>query len=477
MMSRRRRLLFRPLVDALDDRCLLAGPGLSPAQVAAAYGLGGLTFGGKPATGAGQTIAIVDAYADPNLAAEVAMFDSANNLPAPPSLTIVGQSGTQALPRPSAGWAQEQALDVEWAHALAPGAAIVLVETNSTSIPDLMAGVKTAAAMPGVSVVSMSWGGSEIANVTAYDRVFTAAAITFTAASGDNGPSGGAQWPASSPYVVSVGGTALGLTASGSYQSETAWTGSSGGTSTIETEPTYQQAVESSGWRSTPDVAFDADTGTGVGVYTISPFGGQGTWVAVGGTSLGAPAWAAIVALADQGRAQNNASSLGSFQTLTALYGLPSSAFHVIGGGYNNQTGLGTPNGSALVNGLVAFNMSGATSPPPVTSTPTPTPTAPPISNWPVISLPVLTAPVTTAPVTSSPVTSAPVVTPPVASPPPSSAAPVTSQQQLTPPPAAAPVNVNSLPKKKRGHKHATGHVKRLAHPHPAAHVSPAAKR
>ncbi len=248
-MSRPRSRFFNPRVEALDGRCLLAATGLTPAQVTAAYGLDGLTFGGKPADGSGQTIAIVDAYNDPNIAAELAFFDTSNNLPAPPSLTVVGQSGTSALPRTDAGWAQEEALDVEWAHAIAPGASIVLVETNSFSMPDLMAGVKTAAALPGVSVVSMSWGGSELPNVISYDRLFTTPGITFVAASGDKGATGGAQWPASSGDVVGVGGTSLQVSADGTYQAETAWVGSSGGNSTIETEPAYQtEPIQRSGF-------------------------------------------------------------------------------------------------------------------------------------------------------------------------------------------------------------------------------------
>jgi len=458
-------------VESLDDRCLLASSGLSAAQIATAYRLGGLTLGGQAANGSGQTIAIVDAYNDPNIAAELAMFDSTNNLPAPPSLTVVGEMGTQALPRTDVGWAQEEALDVEWAHAIAPGASIVLVETSSFSIPDLMAGVKTAAAQPGVSVVSMSWGGSESPYVTSYDRLFATAGITFVAASGDNGPSGGAQWPASSSYVVGVGGTTLQVGAGGTYHGETAWAGSSGGDSTIETEPSYQKSVQSSGWRSSPDVAFDADPNTGVEVYSIDPFSGQGSWLAVGGTSLGAPSWAAIVAIVDQGRAQNKAGPLNSLQTLTALYSLPTSDFHVIGGGYNPQTGLGTPNGGSLMNNLVAYDASAVTSTPPVT---TPTPTTPPSPTWPVITLPVSTTPVSTTPVSTTPVSTTPVSTTPVVSLPvvslPVSSPPVTAQQSLTPPPAAPPVSAKTAVKKKTVGKHATGHAKVVDHPKP--HVS-----
>src|SRR4051812_16115780 len=229
-MARPCRRKFRPSVEGMDDRCLLSGTGLTPAQVATAYGLGGLSFGGRAADGSGQTIAIVDAYDDPNIVTELAAFDAAFNLPAPPSLTVVGQTGgTTALPSNDVGWAQEEALDVEWAHAIAPGASIVLVEARSTRLTDLLAAVKTASSWSGVSVVSMSWGGSEGSRSAFNDQVFAATGITFVASSGDEGSAGGAEWPSSSPYVLAVGGTTLQVDAGGAYQGETAWSLSSGG--------------------------------------------------------------------------------------------------------------------------------------------------------------------------------------------------------------------------------------------------------
>ena len=347
-MIRPRRTKFRPIVEGLDDRCLPSVAGLTPAQVATAYGLSGLTFGTRAANGSGQKIAIVDAYNDPNIKTELAVFDSAFNLPRPPSLTVVGQTGyIGASPptMPAGPW--EEALDVESAHAMAPGAWIVLVEANSASVPDLMAAVNVAKRISGVSVIAMSWGASEFSGETAYDSVFTTPGVTFVAGSGDSGSFGGPLWPASSPNVLAVGGTTLQVNTSGNYLGETAWSGSGGGISTIEQEPSYQASVQSTGWRSTPDVAFDADPNTGVPIYS------QGSWITVGGTSLGTAAWAGIIAIVDQGRALANEGTLGSTQTLTALYSLPSSAFHTVGGAYNTQTGLGSPNGAALVNDLV----------------------------------------------------------------------------------------------------------------------------
>jgi subtilase family serine protease len=365
--SRRHKFQFRAAVDRLDQRCLLNASGLSPAQLSTAYGLAGLTFGTPAvvASGAGQTIAVVEFGDDPNIQAELATFDATYNLPAPPSLKVVGQTGTSALPRPSLAGSQEEALDVEWAHALAPGASLVVVEANSSATADLIVAVQTAAALPGVSVVSMSFSGLETTDQTASDRIFTVPGVTFIAASGDDGFFGGAEWPASSPYVVGVGGTSLQVDASGNYLGETPWHGTSAGLSGVEIEPGYQQSVQTSGWRSTPDVAFDGDPNTGVQVYMIDPSSGQGSWHTVAGTSLGAPAWSAIVALADQGRALAGAAPLGSLQTLTTLYSLPSSDFHVINGGYNTLTGLGSPNGAALVDGLVSTQASAATTLPP----------------------------------------------------------------------------------------------------------------
>ena len=354
---RPRRTKFRPIVEGLDNRCLPSVSGLTPAQVATAYGFSGLTFGTRAANGSGQKIAIVDAYNDPYITTELARFDSAFNLPDPPSLTVVGQTAS-ALPSNNAGWALEEALGVEWAHALAPGAGIVLVEANSDQVPDMMAAVNVAKQIPGVSVISMSWSGSEFSGQTAYDSVFTTPGVTFVSSSGDNGPFGGALWPDSSPNVVAVGGTTLQVDMSGTYLGETAWSRSGGGISTIEQKPSYQASVPSTGRRSTPDVAFDADPNTGVQIYSMSLSSDQGSWMTVGGTSLGAPAWAAVIAIVNQGRALANEGPLESTQTLTALYSLPSSDFHTIGDGYNTQTGLGTPNGAALVNDLVSYNVS-----------------------------------------------------------------------------------------------------------------------
>ena len=180
---------------------------------------------------------------------------------------MVNQAGTHT----NSGWAGEESLDVEWAHAVAPGANILVVEAKSQSLLDLLSAVNTARYTPGVVAVSMSWGFGEMSNESSYDSYFTTPAghvgITFVASSGDGGAFAGASYPAVSPNVLSVGGTTLNLTSSGAYQSEATWISSGGGYSLYEPEPSYQASVQSTGARSTPDVAFDADPNTGVPVY------------------------------------------------------------------------------------------------------------------------------------------------------------------------------------------------------------------
>lgn len=187
--------------------------------------------------------------------------------------------------------------------------------------------------------------------------------MTFIASSGDSGAAAGAEWPSSSPNVVAVGGTTLRITTAGAYSGETIWSGSGSGTSRYESEPAYQRSLQTSGSRTTPDVAFDADPNTGVAVYTTDPATGSGVWEQVGGTSLGAPAWAGLIAVVDQGRALPGKGTLdGPSQTLPALYGLPATDFHkiasvVVSGGRGkpgtvSTAGLGTPNGPQFINDL-----------------------------------------------------------------------------------------------------------------------------
>jgi subtilase family serine protease len=426
MRNRRRGLRLRPQIDLLDERCLLSG--LSPAQVTAAYGLNAITFGKTVnGTGSGETIALIEAYNDPTIASDLRTFDQAYKLP-DPDLKVESQTGTavSATAPTNSGWTEEESLDVEWAHAIAPGANILVVEANSQSIQDLMAAVNTARNTSGVVAVSMSWGFSETPNETSYDTYFKTPAghqgITFIASSGDSGSLAGASYPAASPYVLSVGGTTLLLSSSGAYQSESAWTDSGGGYSKYELEPSYQAKVQDTGYKATPDVAFDGDPNTGVQVYVTEStrYGSQGSWLTFGGTSVGSPAWAGIIAITDQGRALAGEGSLdGSTQTLPSLYAAPSSDYHTVatasssfaggfgyGYGYgafwssswnfggsglgvnstttststgaNTATGLGTPNGPALVSGLVTSTLTTPLTPVTGSGGGTTSPTPPP---------------------------------------------------------------------------------------------------
>ena len=221
--------------------------------------------------GAGQTIAIVDAYNDPNINSDLAAFDKQFGLSAPPSFTVDNLGATTT----NAGWALEKSLDVEWAHAVAPEANIVLVEASSASLNALFSAVSYASKLQGVSVVSMSWGTTEFWGESAYDSIFTTPAghngVTFVAASGDSGAWSGPMYPSVSPNVLAVGGTTLTLAASNTYGSETGWSDSTGGFSGYdsdwrfyESEPSYQTATLqaaglSYGVRTTPDVSFNAD--------------------------------------------------------------------------------------------------------------------------------------------------------------------------------------------------------------------------
>lgn len=330
--------------------------GLSPQLARHAYGFDQIAFSSTPGDGRGQTIAIVDPYDDPNIAGDLTVFDQQFGIAAPPSFTKVYASGV--VPRVDAGWSQEISLDVEWAHAMAPGANIVLVEARSANVDDLLSAVNVAREMAGVSVVSMSWGGDEFSDETADDTDFTTPgghqSVAFVAASGDQG--GSTVWPSISPNVLAVGGTTLFL-ADGNYSGETAWSDSGGGPSQFEGEPSYQASVQSTGARTVPDVAYDANPNTGFAVYDQF----SGGWIEVGGTSAGTPQWAALIAIADQGRAAAGEGSLSDPQAL--VYQLPRSDFHdIVSGsngfaatpGYDLTTGLGSPVANLVAAGLVS---------------------------------------------------------------------------------------------------------------------------
>jgi len=333
--------------------------GETPARIRAAYDFDNIDFGGIAGDGAGQTIAIVDARSDPTIVNDLAIFDQTFGLPAPPSFTVVNQNGGAKLPKKSRGWSQEIALDVEWAHAIAPAANILLVEAKSATM--FGEAIDYARHVPGVTVVSVSAGGKEFKSEQLADELFTTppghVGITFVFAAGDDG--GVAEYPSSSPNVLSVGGTTLDLSHSGSRIDETVWTYGGGGPSKYEDVPSYQDGLGLAS-RGTPDVAYNADPETGFAVFDSY---GSGGWAQFGGTSAGTPQWAALVAIANQGRAIAGKAPLANAQS--ALYAMPSSDFHdIVSGdngfqaqvGYDLATGRGSPIADLLVSDLVAFN-------------------------------------------------------------------------------------------------------------------------
>ncbi|MGA2442826.1 MAG: S53 family peptidase [Tepidisphaeraceae bacterium] len=358
------------LFEALEGRRLLQG--FTPTQIETAYGFNQITFNGGAVggNGAGQTIALIEVDNDLTLNTDLANFDAAFGLPNPGSgwsLSVMGELGGAPPSTASTGTETiETALDVEWAHAIAPAANILVVEANSARDPDLNDAVAEAKIASGVSVVSISYTRQEFDTDSTLDHLYTTKAghtgVTDVAAAGDSAET---THPSASNNVVGVGGTSLTLGANNAYQSETVWNNqygtTGGGTSQYEPEPAYQSAVQNTGFRTTPDVAYDADPLTGFDIYV----NGVSTPQVIGGTSAGAPQWAALLAIADQGRALNGLGTLdGATQTLPMLYALVgtplySQAFNDIttgtngvysaGPGYDECTGLGSPQANVLV--------------------------------------------------------------------------------------------------------------------------------
>jgi hypothetical protein len=358
-----------------------SNPPFTPSQIRQAYGADEISFDGTAGTGAGQTIAIIDAYSDPDIISDANSFSANFGLPqfngtGEPTLTVLNQSGGTSLPsEPTPGtWDAEESLDVESVHTMAPDANIILFEANNNDISNLYAAVSEAADYAGVSVVSMSWDNTEFSDETASDSIFTTPkghqGVTFLASTGDVG--GVVNYPSSSPNVIAVGGTTLTVNSDGSYDSESAWSDSGGGVSQYESQPSYQDGKvngTSTTNRTVPDVSIDGNPTTGV--YLLDTFYNS-SYQEAGGTSLSAPLWAGLIADADQGLALKGDGSLnGATQTLPDLYSLPSSDFHDITTGsngfpattgYDLATGLGSPIANLLVPALAGYSTSSTAS-------------------------------------------------------------------------------------------------------------------
>jgi len=316
-----------------------------PAQFHAAYNL-------PVAAPSAQTIAIVDAYDNPKIESDLAVYDSQYGLPACTSANgcfeKVDQKGGSSFPRRDAGWSLEIALDVETAHEICQNCKILLVEARSAALADLGAAVNEAATL-GANVISNSYGASEYATETSDETAYyDHPGIVITAASGDSGY--GVQFPAASQYVTAVGGTTLELNPNNSYASESAWSGSGSGCSASIVKPAWQTDSGCSG-RTVADVSADADPTTGAAVYDSVPDQGRSGWFQVGGTSLAAPLIAAVYALA------GNTSSVvfgsypyrhhGSLHDVSSgSDGSCGSYLCTAGPGYDGPTGLGSPNGT-----------------------------------------------------------------------------------------------------------------------------------
>lgn len=323
-----------------------APSGYGPADLASAYGLGAAP------SGSGRRVFVIAAFDDPTAASDLAAYRSAYGLPA---CTVasgcfrkVNQAGATApLPLPDSGWAGEISLDLDMVSATCPACSITLVEATDDT-DNLLVATKEAATL-GAAYVSMSWGGSDDSADTAHDAQYLkASGVAYTAATGDSGYSGGASYPATSPYVMAVGGTSLTRTSTARGWDETAWSGAGSGCTGREPKPAWQGSVSTScGGRAIADVSAVADPATGVAVYDTYQSSG---WGVFGGTSASAPIIAAIAA---RSGANGNPDSYayahrGSFNDATSgsTSGLClGSVLCQAGVGWDGPTGLGTPRG------------------------------------------------------------------------------------------------------------------------------------
>ncbi len=344
--------------------------GYYPTDLQSAYNLS--SFVSEYSKGTPPTVAVVDAYNDPNAASDLATYRSYFRLPTCNAttgsgcVTVESQSPlTSPLPRSNSSWSEEISLDLDMVSSICPYCHILLVEANSASYADLGTAVNTAASSPGVVAISNSYGGSETSSELSYDtQYYKHADIAITASAGDSGY--GVEYPAASPYVVAVGGTTLSGSATAGW-SQTVWSGTGSGCSSYEPAPLWQSSMSKIGstcsYRTVGDVAAVADPNTGVAVY--DSFREPG-WMVFGGTSVASPIVASIFALAGNTGGfsfQNGAStaaksfysnSSGSYPLIPVTSGSNGScggtylcdAGASLSNGYNGPTGMGTPYGT-----------------------------------------------------------------------------------------------------------------------------------
>jgi subtilase family serine protease len=339
--------------------------GYTPSELQSAYSL---DDPGIQAGGSGKTIAIVDAYDNPNALQDLKVYRQQFGLAGGATVTKMNQSGqivetldtatgnittgTGAAPSPNTGWGQEIALDLDMASAICPKCNILLVEANSNSFTNLGAAVNTAAGQPGVKSISNSYGAKEFLGEGSFQSYYNHPGIAITVSSGDNGY--GVEFPAASRYVTAVGGTSLTHTTTGTW-SESVWSGAGSGCSAYIAKPSWQRDRGCAN-RTVADVSAVANPNTGVAVYdsygsTVDANGNPLNWYVFGGTSVSAPIIASVYALA------GNTINYGEYPYSHAL-----SLHDVVSGsnggctkrkaylctgvtGYDGPSGLGTPMG------------------------------------------------------------------------------------------------------------------------------------
>jgi subtilase family serine protease len=260
------------------------------------------------------------------------------------SFRKVDQNGGTNYPVANTGWAEEISLDLDMVSAVCPNCHILLVEASSNSLNDLLLAENRAATL-GATVISNSWGANEFSSESLYDSYFKHG-IPITASSGDAGY--GVEWPASSPYVTSVGGTSIVRSTGARGWAETAWSGAGSGCSAYESKPAFQTDA-SCARRTVADVSAIADPNTGVAVYDSYRVSG---WLVFGGTSVAAPVVASVYALAGNGASISSAGYVYGHRVLNDVVSGGNGScggtyLCTAGPGYDGPTGLGTPNGTA----------------------------------------------------------------------------------------------------------------------------------
>jgi subtilase family serine protease len=320
--------------------------GFSPAEVKSYYNFETSTTAGK-----GQTIALVVAYSNPYLLSDLAYFSQKFNLPTP-NIRIVNQTGGSILPAVDASWVREITLDVQWAHAIAPGADILVVCATTGDLDNIYEATWYAA--QNAKYVSMSWGSAEFESQSDFDAQFkkyTDAGVSFFAASGDFGAN--VNYPASSPSVIGVGGTTIKVDSNKVFTSEIAWFSSGGGCSVYAEAPIAQSSnagystKSCASRRGVPDISLLADPQSGALIYHTYGCNATGVttcWIVMGGTSLGSPIAAALAAVSGRSFTHQMVYSGGlSFRDVTSGSSYDSNGnYQNATVGYDLVTGVGS---------------------------------------------------------------------------------------------------------------------------------------